>query len=319
MRFLTVGPWGHCSRNLGALYEALANQQPSPLPPLQVQYADYAVWQRECLQGDVLEAQLDFWNRQLGNHSPTLNLPTDYPRRAIQTSRGMRETLALSKLLTDSLKVLSQREGVTLFMTLLAAFKILLSRYSGQEDIVVGSTIAGRNRPEIEGLIGFFINALPLRTDLSGKPSFLELLKRVREVCLGAYTHQDLPFERIVEAINPNRDLSRNPLFQIMFNMADVSERVLQLAGCEVIKESFFDPEAKFDITLYAPEKDGAIELAIVYNADLFSESRIAIMLEQFGYLLSQIADEPGAKIGEYSLVPPSASRTFTGPERIAG
>ena len=304
---LDGGSMGTLFKELGTLYEALANQQPSPLPPLQVQYADYAVWQRECLQGDVLEAQLDFWNRQLGNHSPTLNLPTDYPRRAIQTSRGMRETLALSKLLTDSLKVLSQREGVTLFMTLLAAFKILLSRYSGQEDIVVGSTIAGRNRPEIEGLIGFFINALPLRTDLSGKPSFLELLKRVREVCLGAYTHQDLPFEKIVEAINPNRDLSRNPLFQIMFNMADVSERVLQLAGCEVIKESFFDPEAKFDITLYAPEKAGAIELAIVYNADLFSESRIAIMLEQFGYLLSQIADEPGAKIGEYSLVPPSS------------
>ena len=146
-----------------------------------------------------------------------------------------------------------------------------------------------------------------MRTDLSGNPSFLELLKRVREVCLGAYTHQDLPFEKIVEAINPNRDLSRNPLFQIMFNMADVSERVLQLAGCEVKKESFFDPEAKFDITLYAPERDGAIELAIVYNADLFSESRIAIMLEQFGYLLSQIAEKPGAKIGEYSLVPPSA------------
>ena len=296
---LDGGSMGTLFKELGTLYEALANQQPSPLPPLQVQYADYAVWQRECLQGDVLEAQLDFWNRQLGNHSPTLNLPTDYPRRAIQTSRGMRETLALSKPLTDSLKVLSQREGVTLFMTLLAAFKILLSRYSGQEDIVVGSTIAGRNRPEIEGLIGFFINALPLRTDLSGKPSFLELLKRVREVCLGAYTHQDLPFERIVEAINPNRDLSRNPLFQIMFNMADVSERVLQLAGCEVIKESFFDPEAKFDITLYAPEKAGAIELAIVYNADLFSESRIAIMLEQFGYLLSQIAEKPGATIGD--------------------
>ena len=160
----------------------------------------------------------------------------------------------------------------------------------------------------------FSSTRLPLRTDLSGNPSFLELLKRVREVCLGAYTHQDLPFEKIVEALNPNRDLSRNPLFQIMFNMADVSERVLQLAGCEVRKESFFDPEAKFDITLYAPEKDGAIELAIVYNADLFSESRIANMLEELSYLLSQIAEKPDGTIGDYSLVVPSARALLPDP-----
>ena len=204
--------------------------------------------------------------------------------------------LSLSKELTDSLKQLSRREGITVFMTLLAAFQLLLSRYSGQDDVVIGSTIAGRSRAETEGLIGFFINALPLRTDLWGDPSFLELLKRVHEVCLGAYTHQDAPFERIVEAINPNRDLSRNPLFQIMFNMADVTERVLQLAGCEVKKESFIDPEAKFDITLYAPEKDAAIELAIVYNADLFSESRICIMLEQLRYLLSQLAEKASSE-----------------------
>jgi amino acid adenylation domain-containing protein len=296
---------GTLFKELGVLYQAFANREPNPLPPLAVQYADYTVWQQEYLRGDGLESQVEYWRRQVGSFSP-LSLPTDYPRPTLQTARGGRKTLPLSSQLTNSLKKLSRREGVTLFMTLLAAFKILLFRYSGQEDVVVGSTIAGRSRPEIEGLIGFFINALPLRTDLSGKPSFLELLKRVREVCLGAYTHQDLPFEKIVEAINPNRDLSRNPLFQIMFNMADVSERVLQLAGCEVIKESFFDPEAKFDLTLYAPEKAGAIELAIVYNADLFSELRTAAMLEQFRHLLSQIAEKPQVTIGEYSLAVPS-------------
>ena len=292
-------------KELGTLYQAFISGQANPLPPLLVQYADYAIWQRDVLHGAVLGTELEYWKRQLADLTP-LCIPADYPRPAMQTSRGVRKCLSLSKELTDSLKQLSRREGITVFMTLLAAFQLLLSRYSGQDDVVIGSTIAGRSRAETEGLIGFFINALPLRTDLSGDPSFLELLKRVHEVCLGAYTHQDAPFERIVEAINPNRDLSRNPLFQIMFNMADVTERVLQLAGCEVKKESFFDPEAKFDITLYAPEKDGAIELAIVYNADLFSESRICIMLEQLGYLLSQLAERPQVSIAEYTLLLPS-------------
>ncbi len=290
---------------LGTLYEAFINGQENPLPPLLVQYADYAVWQRDVLHGEVLELELEYWKRQLADVT-LLGIPADYPRPPLQTSRGVRKCLSVSKELTDSLKQLSRREGVTVFMTLLAAFQFLLSRYSGQDDVIVGATTAGRSRTETERVIGFFINALPLRTDLSGDPTFLELLKRVREVCLGAYTHQDAPFEGIVEAINPRRDLSRNPLFQIMFNMADVTERVLELAGCEVKKESFFDPEAKFDITLYAPEKDAAIELAIVYNADLFSEFRISIMLEQLRYLLSQVAERPEASIAEYSLVPPS-------------
>jgi non-ribosomal peptide synthetase component F len=152
----------------------------------------------------------------------------------VQTWRGARLTKNLSRELTAGLKDLSRREGVTLFMTLLAAFDIIVARHTGSEDIVIGTTIAGRNRPEIENLIGFFINALPLRVDLTGNPSFTELLKGVREVCLDAYTHQDLPFERIVEAINPQRELSRNPLFQILFNLADIWDRVLPLRGCEV-------------------------------------------------------------------------------------
>ena len=301
-------------KELATLYEAFAENHVSPLPPLPIQYADYAMWQREFLQGEVLESQLAYWRRQLGDKLPALNLPTDFPRPSMQTFRGVRKTFPLSKQLTETLKTLSRREGVTLFMTLLAACQILLSRYTGQEDVVVGSTVAGRNRPEIEGLIGFFINALILRGDLSGNPTFAELLERVREICLGAYTHQDLPFEKIVESIAPDRDLSRNPLFQVVFNMVDISEHVLQLSGCEVNRESLVDPEAKFDITFSAPEKNGSIELAIVYNTDLFSDSRIAAMLEQFHYLLCQIAERPEEKIAVYSLVPLSTRALLPDP-----
>ena len=305
---------GMLFKELGVVYGAFADGHPNPLPSLPLQYADYAVWQRELFSGDVAEPQLRYWKRQFGEPSMPTSLPTDYSRPALQTSRGIRKTLALSRQLSDSLKELSRREGVTVFMTLLAGFDILVSRHSGQKDIVIGATIAGRARPEIEGLIGFFINALPLRTNLSDDPTFLELLKRIRETCLAAYTNQDAPFERIVEAVNPRRDFSRNPLFQIMLNMTDVSERVLQLAGCEVRKETFFDPEAKFDLTLYAPEKDGFIELAIVYNADLFSESRISSVLDQFAHLLAQITQRPHGKIEEYSLVSLSGSALLPNP-----
>jgi amino acid adenylation domain-containing protein len=293
-------------QELAALYEAFLYNKPSPLVPLPVQYADYAVWQQEWIETEVLESQLAHWKRRLGDQSMTLKLPADHERPAVQSFRGARLIEALSEDLTKALKDLSRREGVTLFMTLLAALNILLYRYTGQKHIIVGSTVAGRNRSEIEGLIGFFINALVLRTDLSGDPSFSELLERVREVCLGAYTHQDLPFEKIVEAVNPERDLSRNPLFQVLFNMVDISERVLDICGCEVTRALLVDPQAKFDITLYAPEKDGRIELAVGYNTDLFSESRIAVMLEQFHWLLAQIAERPEERIAAYNLVSPS-------------
>ena len=299
---------------LATLYEAFLDGKVSSLPSLPVQYADYAVWQHEWLQGEVLESQLAYWKRQLGTGLTTLNLPTDYERPVVQTYRGARLTRTLCEEVTKALKELSRQQGVTQFMTLLATVDILLFRHTGQDDIIVGSTIAGRNRPETEGLIGFFINALALRTDLSGNPTFLELLKRVREVCLDAYTHQDLPFERVVEEINPQRDLSRNPLFQVMFNMADTSERTLTLPGCTVTKLSSVDPSAKFDIVLHAPEVDGRIELAIVYNADLFSEHRIINLLDQFTHLLSQVAEDPQRRIDEFSLVTPSAVSVIPDP-----
>jgi amino acid adenylation domain-containing protein len=299
---------------LAMLYEAFLDDKVCTLPPLPVQYADYAVWQHERLQGEVLESELAYWKRQLGTGLTTLNLPIDYERPVVQTYRGARLTRTLSEELTKGLKDLCRREGVTLFMTLLASLNILLSRHTGQDDIIVGSTIAGRNRPETDGLIGFFINALALRADLSGNPTFPELLKRIREVCLDGYTHQDLPFERVVEEINPQRELSRNPLFQVMFNLADTSERVLKLAGCQTIKLSPYAPEAKFDIVLHAPEVDGRIELAIVYNVDLFNEHRIVNVLDQFTYLLSQVADHPLRGIDEFSLVTPSAVSVIPNP-----
>jgi hypothetical protein len=201
-------------RELGSLYTAFSNNQPSPLPELPIQYADFADWQREWLQGEVLETQLAYWKQQLDN-IPLLNLPTNRPRPATPTYRGATQFLELPKNLSEKLEALSQREGVTLFMTLLAAFQTLLYRYTQQSDIVVGSAIANRNRYEIEGLIGFFVNSLVLRTNLSGNPTFLELLDRVREVALGAYAHQDLPFEKLVEELHPERNLSHHPLFKL--------------------------------------------------------------------------------------------------------
>jgi non-ribosomal peptide synthetase component F len=197
--------FGVLVRELAALYDAFSHGKPSPLSELPIQYADFALWQRQWLTGEVLDAQLAYWKQQLGNPPPVLQLPTDYPRPAVQTFRGARTSFCVSADLTQALKVLSQNEDVTLFMTLLAAFKTLLYRYTNTEDIAIGSPVANRNRAEIEGLIGCFVNTLVLRTDLSGNPSFRELLRRVRQVALGAYAHQDLPFEQLVEVPKPQR------------------------------------------------------------------------------------------------------------------
>jgi len=301
-------------KEVSAYYDGFLDGRFCSLAPLPVQYADYAVWQRERIHDHVLKLQLGYWARQFGNFVTQAELPADHARPPGQPSRGARLSKTLSTELTAGLKDLSRREGVTLFMTLLAAFDIIVLRHTGSEDVVVGSTIAGRSRHEIENLIGFFINVLPLRVDLTGNPNFTELLKRVREVCLDAYTHQDLPFEKIVEVVNPQRDLNRNPLFQVLFNMADVSERMLSLRGCEVSRQLLFEPEAKFDLTLYAPERGGAIELTVVYNAGLFSESRITTTLDQFAHLLAQIIEKPQSRIGEYGLVSPCVRALLPNP-----
>jgi amino acid adenylation domain-containing protein len=302
-------------RELAVLYEALRDNKTVSLRALPVQYADYAAWQHEGLKSSSFDTQVGYWKRQLAGLPEPCALPTDFDRSTVQTYRGARLTKALSEELTALLKAFSRQHGATLFMSLLAAFNILLSRISGQDDIIIGSTIAGRNHPETDGLIGFFINALPLRCDLAGDPNFVTLLQHVRELCLDAYTNQDVPFEKIVEEIKPRREPGRNPIFDILFNIADTSERILTLTGCEVTKLAQVDPGAKFDIVLYAPEVGGKIELAVVYNTALFREGRIATLLEQFASLLAQIVDNPELPVGQLSLVTDASCTVLPDPK----
>ena len=212
----SMGVFAH---EMASLYRAFSAGEPSPLPELPIQYTDFASWQRTWLQGEMRETNLAYWRQQLGGDLPVIELPMDRVRPAVQGFHGATQSFDFPKSLSESLKALGRSQGATLFMVLLTAFKALLHRYTGHEDIIVGSPIANRNRSEVEGLIGFFVNALVLRTDLSGDPTFLESLRRVREVCLSAYTHQDLPFEMLVEELQSERDLSRQPLFNIMLSL----------------------------------------------------------------------------------------------------
>ncbi|MEG4492791.1 amino acid adenylation domain-containing protein [Microcoleus sp. D3_18_C4] len=302
-------------QELGALYTAFASEKPSPLPDLSIQYADFAKWQREWLQGEVLETQLAYWRQQLNGIS-MLNLPADRPRPAIQSYRGKRQFLQLPKQLSEALETLSQREGVTLFMTMLAAFKTLLYHYAQQEDIVVGSPIANRNRSEIEALIGFFVNSLVLRTDLSGNPTFRELLNRVKEVALGAYAHQDLPFEKLVEELHPDRALNQNPLFQVAFALQNAPGNQLELPELTLSPQQLDVGTARFDLEFHlwerAPNSLGSnqspsnklwvdssegISGMVIYSADLFDEATITRMLGHFKTLLESIVANPEERI----------------------
>jgi len=305
-------------KELSALNQAFLNGKASSLGELRVQYTDYALWQREWLCGDLLKQQLSYWRNQLGRELPVLELPADRPRPAVQTYPGGRVTLTLPPELTQALSALSQRENATLFMTLLAAFKVLLHRYTGEQDIIVGSPIANRPRAETEKLIGFFLNNLALRTDLSGDPSFRELLSRVRATALDAYAHQDVPFEKLIEELKPERDLSRTSIFQVYFNLFSFSDDIELPDGTTI---SFVDAWlqsdenlSKFDLTLYAGEDDKEIRLALVYNSDLFEHHRIAEMLNQFKHLLSQIAAQPDKQISRLSLVTPDAQKLLPDP-----
>jgi len=289
-------------RELGTLYTTFANNQPSPLPELLIQYADFADWQREWLQGEVLETQLAYWKQQLDT-LPLLNLPTDRPRPATPTYRGATQFLELPKSLSEELEALSQRQGVTLFMTLLAAFQTLLYRYTQQEDIVVGSAIANRNRREIEGLIGFFVNSLVLRTNLLGNPTFLELLDRVREVALGAYAHQDLPFEKLVEELHPERNLSYHPLFQVAFSLQNTPIEALELPGLTLSWLEFDNPSAKFDLELHLWESSEGLRGQVIYSTDLFDDSTITRMLGHFQTLLKGIVANPQQRLGKLSIL----------------
>ena len=301
---------------LALLYRSFSSDQTPQLPPLPVQYSDYAVWQREWLDGAVLEREVDYWKQQLDGAPALLELPTDRPRPAVLTHRGARERIQLPADLTEAIKTLSEREGVTLFMTFLATFQLLLSRHSGQDDIVVGSPIAGRTRAEIERLIGFFLNTLVLRTRLSGDPSFRELLKRVRDVALEGYAHQHLPFERLIEELQPARDLSHTPLFQVFLNVLNFSPIEIDLPGLTIEELKTPDIGSKFDLTLYAVEQKSGMTLELLYNPDLFDADRIVEMLQQFQFLLAQIVDRPDEKITRFSLVTPSSKQLLPHPKQ---
>ncbi|MBC6431552.1 amino acid adenylation domain-containing protein [Nostoc sp. HG1] len=290
-------------KELAALYNAYSQGQPLLLAPLPIQYADFAIWQRNWLQGDVLQTQLSYWQQQLANAPAFLSLPADRRRPAVQTFNGAHQEFTLSKELTARLAKLSQQQGVTLFMTLLAAFDTLLYRYTGQEDILVGSPIANRNRSEIEGLIGFFVNSLVMRTNLSGDPSFSELLGRVREMAMDAYSHQDLPFEMLVEALQPERDLGHTPLFQVMFVLENTPIPQIELAGLNVTPLMTASTTAKFDLTLAMENTATGLVGWWVYNTDLFDVSTIERMTGHFLRLLEGIVANPKKRISQLPLL----------------
>lgn len=289
-------------RELSAFYNARCHGQPASLPELPIQYADFSIWQKSPEQERELAKQLVYWKAQLSGLAP-IDLPTDRPRQAVQTFNGSSESFEIPTALTDKLRALSQKADGTLYMTLLAAVQILLQRYSGTDDVAVGSPIAGRSRTELEGLIGFFINTLVMRTDLSGNPTFRQLLARVRETALGAYTHQSLPFERLVEVLLPNRDLSRNPLFQVMFVLQNAPSTDLQLEG--LVSSRVITPldSAKFDLTIEFREEPGGLQGRINYNTDLFDQATIARMIGHLQTLLANIVASPERHLSELQIL----------------
>ena len=290
-------------RELEAFYRVALLGGEAEVPELPVQYVDYAVWQRDWLQGDRLEEELSYWRDSLGGAPPLLELPTDRPRPAVQTDRGAHVRGMLSAELVERARLLASGEGATLFMVLLAAFAALMSRYAGQDDLVVGTPIANRTRLEVERLIGLFANTLALRVDLSRDPTFSELVHRVRETCLGAYEHQSLPFEKLVEELNPSRHLSHAPLFQVMFALQNHERTALDLPDLDVRSLQLDRERAKFDLALFAVEQPDGLLASFEYATDLFDASTVNRMLGHFETLLSQAVAAPQARLSELDLL----------------
>jgi amino acid adenylation domain-containing protein len=289
-------------REVSALYEAISEGRQSPLPELDIQYADYAIWQRQYLVGNVLEDEVAYWMAQLEN-APILELPTDYRRPALPTYRGTSERVEIGPELSEQLRRLSREQGATLFMVLMAAFKLLLMRYSGQTDISVGTAVANRTRKEVEGLIGFFVNTLVLRSDLGANPSFRDLIKTEREVAMGAYARQEAPFEKLVEQINPERNLSRSPLFQVMMTLQNTNQETLDVKGVKVSSSRVELKAAKFDLTLLLAEEEGCIAGCLEYSQDLYREETIRRMARHFEKALEEIVRDPDQRLGEIQLM----------------
>ncbi len=290
-------------RELAALYAGYCSGQLCKLPELPIQFADFVLWEREHVHDAALERALAYWKKQLGGTLPVLELPLDHPRSATATSRGALQSLTLSRTLTGALKTFGQQEGATLFMTLLAAFQVLLHRWSGQEDIVVGSVVAGRRKVELEKLIGFFVNTLVLRGDLAGNPTFRELLARVRDSSLAALAHQDLPFERLVKELRPDRTVGRNPLFQVMFVLQNAPMAPTDLPGLSLEPIDVDTGTTKFDLTLSMMETPQGLRAGFEYNADLFEPATIARMLGCFQTLLEDAVANPATPIARLALL----------------
>ena len=288
---------------LVTLYTAFAQGQPSPLPPLSIQYADFAQWQRQSLQGERMARQLAFWRTQLADAPLRLELPTDYPRPAVQSFQGATVNFVLDAALTQALHGLSRQAGSTIFMTLLAAFQVLLARYSGQNDIIVGAPIANRNHQAIEPLLGFFVNTLALRANLAANPTFSELLAQVRQTTQLAYDHQDLPFEKLVDELNPARDLAYTPLVQVMFALQQPPTATMNAAGVAVKLIDFGDRVVRFDLEAHLWERGDQLEGSFIYNSDLFTAATMARMVGHWQTLLTAIIEHPHQPVAQLPLL----------------
>ncbi|MEH2411063.1 condensation domain-containing protein [Nostoc sp.] len=296
-------------RELAEIYEAFSDGLPSSLSKLPIQYVDFAYWQKQWLQKEVLESQVNYWRQQLSGSLPVLQLPTDRPRPAIQTFTGTKRFFTFPKAVSEAVNNLNRQEGVTQFMTLLAVFKTLLYCYSNQEEIIVGSPVVGRTRRETEKLIGFFLNTLVLRTNLSGELTFRELLVRVREVALGAYAHQDLPFEKLVEGLQPERNLSHNPLFQVMFILQNTPIPTIELPGLTLRPLEADSGTSKFDLKLSIWESPEGFNGSLEYKTDLFDATTIARMISHLEILLWYIVKQPDIRVNELAKVLAKADR----------
>ena len=305
MHHIITDSWsiGILFRELSILYPGFINGTPSLLPELPIQYADFAEWQRRWLSGDGLEKQLHYWREQLRGVPPLLNLPTDRPRPAIGTTRGAHESCILPKTLSEAIRELSREANATLFMTLMAAFQIVLQRYTGQDDLCVGTPIAGRRWPETQNLIGFFVNTLAIRGNMSGNPSFRGFLTSLRHTVLEAFSHQDVSFEQVVDMLQPVRDPSYAPLVQTMFVMQNRAGESLSLPGISLGQMLPYSGQAKFDLALGVKDNAEGMTTILEYNADLFDAVTINRMLSHFQTLLESIVADPNQQLSELTLI----------------
>ncbi|MDP7094523.1 MAG: amino acid adenylation domain-containing protein, partial [Gammaproteobacteria bacterium] len=298
--------------DLAALYRDYSNNRQSELPELAIHYADYAVWQRKQIAGVELEQQVEYWKDRLDDAPPLLNLPLDKPRPPVEAHAGAARSLQLDKNLASRLDELAVSSGCTLFVVMLAALNTLLYRYSGEDDLVIGTPISGRQRSELEGIVGFFLNTLAIRADMSGNPSFNELLNRVKDSTLGAFAHQELPFEKLVEELQPDRNLSHAPIFQVLFVLNHMSREDVKFGDLEIGSALYDISTAKFDLQLTVSEVTDGLATTILYNTDLFEEGTVDRMLGHYSMLLEEIVARPESGIDELALLDDSERQLIT-------